>query len=286
MKNFELIDDYLSNRLNGAEKEAFEKQLDQDPTLRSELTFQKQVVSGIRHARAAELKAMLNKVPVGGSVIEFSVMRMAAGLAGAAIVAGSIYYFANRGELPPIDKAATNMGEEVEKKATEQPTNTQPESQPSDSASTPAPDDQSAPKKEEDKKPAKKKTSMVTPVAKPTLEVSDPSGDLSDDNTANQHVATASLKSAVSPASVQVELDSSNKKYDFHYQFVNGKLMLFGPFDRSLYEVLEVNGEQRAIFLVYKESYYLLDEEQSNITKLQPIRETKLISTLKDYRKI
>lgn len=284
MKNFELIDDYLSNRLKGAEREAFEKQLDQDPTLKSDLAFQKQVVNGIRQARAAELKAMLNKVPVGGTVIEFSVMRMAAGLAGAAILAAGIYYYANRGEFPPIDKAATNVGGETPVK----PDNTQPESQqPNDSSTTPLPEQkQDSPKKDDEKKPASKKTSQVTPVVKPNLEVADPSAELADDTHTNSPVTTAAYQPGVTASAIQVELDSSNKKYDFHYQFVNGKLMLYGPFDRSLYELLEVNGQQHAIFLVYKDSYYLLDSEQTAITKLQPIRESKLISTLKDYRKI
>lgn len=282
MKNFELIDDYLSNRLQGAEKEAFEKQLGQDPTLKSELAFQKQVVNGIRHARAAELKAMLNKVPVGGAVVQFSLMRMAAGVAGAALLAAGIYYYANRGEFPPIDKAATDMGGEVDKPQ-EQP---EPQ-QPADSSTNPQGEqNEVAPNKDNEKKPASKKISQVTPVSKPTLDVSDPSADFAEDNMSNAPVATASYKPEVSSSSLQVELDSSNKNYDFHYQFVNGKLMLYGPFDKSLYEVLEVNGDQHAIFLVYQENYYLLDAEQSHITKLHPIRESKLISTLRGYRKI
>ena len=77
MSNFELIDDYLSNRLTGAEKEAFEKQLNNDPSLKSDLDFQKRIVEGIRTARATELKSMLSKVPVGGASasMDFSVMK-------------------------------------------------------------------------------------------------------------------------------------------------------------------------------------------------------------------
>jgi hypothetical protein len=39
MSNFELIDDYLTNRLNEQEKEAFEKQLESDPALKADVDF-------------------------------------------------------------------------------------------------------------------------------------------------------------------------------------------------------------------------------------------------------
>src|SRR6478752_7177506 len=63
-KDFELLDDYLSNRLSGEEKAAFEKKLEADPELKQELNVQQDFVEGIRKARIAELKSMLNNIPV------------------------------------------------------------------------------------------------------------------------------------------------------------------------------------------------------------------------------
>src|SRR5690348_13754907 len=62
--DFELLDDYLSNRLNESDKLAFEKKIEGDPELKQELKVQQEFVDGIRNARVAELKSMLNNVPV------------------------------------------------------------------------------------------------------------------------------------------------------------------------------------------------------------------------------
>jgi hypothetical protein len=288
MSNFELIDDYLSNRLTGAEKEAFEKQLSNDPSLKSDLDFQKRIVEGIRAARAAELKNMLGKVPVGGTSVsmDFSVVRMAAGIIAAGVVGATIYFYVTRGETPPFDKAATDLNKTTEELK-------KPETQPEDVTKVAADSSKeeapvAAPEKESKKQPARKRDTAqpeVKPAQKPKLEVTDPSADLeSSDNTKSDNPSTNLNHADIRPSHIQVDIDSSSKKYDFHYQFVNGKLMLFGTFDKSLYEVLEINGGKHAVFLFYKDAYYLLDENQHKITKLEPITDKALISKLKEYR--
>jgi hypothetical protein len=65
MKYFELIDDYLTNRLGETEKLAFENELQSNLALQKEVAFQKLVIEGVKKARATELKSMLNNVPMG-----------------------------------------------------------------------------------------------------------------------------------------------------------------------------------------------------------------------------
>jgi len=281
MSNFELIDDYLSNRLKGSEKEAFEKQLVNDPSLKSDLDFQKQIVEGVRTARAAELKAMLSKVPVGGTSIsmDFSVVKMAAGIIAAGVVGAAIYFYATHGELPPFSKAATDLNlktEELQKPEAIKPDVTKVVTDSTEGTeTTPAPINESAKPRQE----------PVKPVEKPKLEVTDPSADLQQDNSSDNEPTANIRRSDISPSHVQVGIDSSNKKFDFHYQFVGNKLMLYGDFDRALYEVLEINGDNHALFFFYKDAYYLLDENEHKITKLEPIKDTSLINKLKEYRK-
>lgn len=289
MSNFELIDDYLANRLNGAEKEAFEKQLINDPSLKSDLDFQKHIVEGVRKARAAELKNMLNKVPVGATTVpmDFSVMKMAAGIIAAGAVSAVLYFYVTRGEVPPFDKAATDLNkttEQLDKQVPEQPdvTKVAPDSaaEKKEVAPTVKPESKIAPKKEDSPE------QEVKPAEKPKLEVTDPSSELeSNDNTRNDNPSTTLRRSDITPSHIQVDVDSSNKKYNFHYQFVGGKLMLYGSFDKSLYEVLEINGDKHSVFLYYKDAYYLLDENQHKLTKLEPITDTALVGKLKEYRK-
>lgn len=286
MSNFELIDDYLSNRLRGAEKEAFEKQLNNDPSLKSDLDFQKQVIEGIRTARTTELKAMLNKVPVGGATVsmDFSVMRMAAGIIAAGVVGAAIYFYATHGELPPFNKAATDLNstEDLKKPEATEPdvTNVAPDS---NEVKETVPAVNEEPKKEPKKQSEPKQE--VKPAEKPKLDVANPSDELNSNDNKQEEPTSNLRRGDITPSHVQVEMDSSNKKFDFHYQFAGNKLMLYGHFDRSLYEVLEINGDNHALFLFYKDAYYLLDETQTKITKLEPIKDAALINKLRDYRK-
>src|SRR5687768_16764423 len=63
-RDFEMLDDYLANRLGEQEKSAFEQKLNTDPDLKSEYELQQQLINGIKKARVAELKAMMGKIPV------------------------------------------------------------------------------------------------------------------------------------------------------------------------------------------------------------------------------
>lgn len=284
MSNFDLIDDYITNRLQGADREAFEKQLASDPGLKSEVELQKQIIEGVRAARAAELKTMLGNVPIDNTIqVDFSVVRFAAGLAAAGVLAASLYfYFKPEINLPD---ASTDLLKKSEQLKNEKPQEEQPASSGDSSTSVPP-----AEEKKEEVKPEEKKEKKAVPavkvsaVQKPSIKVSNPSDDLqSDESNGNDELASTTRRSATA-SSVTIDVDSSSKKYDFHYQFVANKLMLFGAFDKSLYELIEVNGENAALFLVYKDQYYLLDQQQKEITKLQPIKDMALIKKLKEYR--
>jgi hypothetical protein len=278
MNNFELIDDYLANRLKGGEREAFESQLGNDPALKSELELQKQIVEGIKHARATELKAMLSRVPVGGAQIEFSVLRIAAGVVLAGVVsAATYYYFKSEESFPPIENAAAD----VAKKDSAKPEETKPEA-----TTTPEENEGDkvvAPEKKE-KASKENPSEEIKPAVKPSIELADPSAELSEESRPSVELPESGSKPEIAPSHVQVQMDSSNKKYDFHYQFAGNKLMLYGSFDRSLYEVLEINNGNHALFLFYKNNFYLLDESNKDITKLSAITDQALLKKLREYR--
>jgi hypothetical protein len=278
MSNFELIDSYLTNRLNEQERQAFEQQIKSDPALKADVEFQASIVEGLKKARAAELKAMLNKVPVNNTPVQFSVLKMAAGLVGTAVLVSAIYlYFKkdNQSEVPgpttPIEDSTKQKEQTKEVKATEEVTN---EGQSTEVNKT-----------EDKKEPSVKPAEKITPsknVTKPKLDVVNPSEDLTE-STPTRETVEPSKPGLATPA-IEVEVDSASKKYSFHYQFVNGKVILFGSFDKSLYEILEINGETHSTFLFYKENYFTLDESKHEITRLEAIKDKALIKKLKEYR--
>jgi hypothetical protein len=77
----------------------------------------------------------------------------------------------------------------------------------------------------------------------------------------------------------------TNKKYNYHYQFKDGKLFLYGPFEKELYEIMEFfNEEKRTLFLYHNENYYLLKDNSTSLKPLNPIQDTELLNKLKEYR--
>lgn len=279
MSNFELIDNYLTNRLSEPERAAFEQQMKSDPALKADVEFQASIVEGLKKARVAELKKMLNKVPVNSAPVQFSALKLTAGLVGTVVLVSTIYlYFkeVNQPEVPsptPTEdsiKQREQTKEEV--KAIEEVAN---EDQPTEVNKKPA----------DKKEPTLNATEKITPsktVTKPKLDVVDPSEDLTE-STPTRETIEPSKPGLATPA-MEVEVDSASKKYSFHYQFVDGKVILFGPFDKSLYEILEINGGTHATFLFYKENYFTLDESKHEITPLEVIKDKALIKKLKEFR--
>jgi hypothetical protein len=161
----------------------------------------------------------------------------------------------------------------------------EPSQEQKDSPSVPAPvEDEKEEAKPEVKKERKAEQVNARAVQKPTLQVSDPSAELESNETKEESNTEANRLANISATNVDVEIDSSNKKYDFHYQFASNKLMLYGSFDKSLYELIEINGENAALFLFYKEQYFLLDQKQEKIVALKAIKDAGLIKKLKEYR--
>ena len=119
MSNFELIDDYLANRLNEQDRKDFEHQLDGDPALKEEVDFQQQVVSGVRQARAIELKSMLNNIPVTGSF--WSGGKIAAAAVTVGLVATSLYFYQKEDEqlITPIESVQQEISTPPSEHATE-----------------------------------------------------------------------------------------------------------------------------------------------------------------------
>lgn len=265
MTNFEKIDDYLANRLPAEEKAAFEQAMEGDPALKSEVGLQGQIIKGIQQARAAELKHMLQQSPVPSS--GWTAGQVTAGVLLAGVLGAGLYLYLRPEpeSLPPAPEVVTQPA------ITPEPTPTPESTKEEKTADEPRKSTATAPKKK-----------TVTPVQKPDIQVTDPSAELTD--TSAPEVTSAPERSNISVSKMEVVTMAPDKKYTFHYQFAENKLHLYGPFDRNLYEILEINGDSHAVFLFYRENYYLLDETQHAITPLAPVRDGQLLKKLREYR--
>lgn len=286
-KDLELLDDYLSNRLEGDHKLDFKKRLESDSSLKSELEFQKALVDGIKNARVAELKSMLNQTVVPSPTNSSVFAKAAVTIAVIAAVGTGLYFLLNE-EAPVV--------EPVSQRTLDESTNNEPLQEESIVAEeSDTQDDMMASEKEtvdeqvtsskpiESKAPEKKSEIAKAPVKQPTLEPYDPTKELEQTSEKPEAVQEGGVPSVTS-STIVVQTDDTNRKLNFHYQFKDGKLFLLGSFEKDLYEILEFfNDNKRTIFLYYNSGYYLLDEEQTSPTPLKPISDQSLIKKLKEY---
>lgn len=286
MTNFELIDDYLTNRLTEADKVAFEKQLASDPSLNADLELQRNILEGIKKVRALELKTMLNNVPLTGLNGGFTGVKIAAAIATVGLVSAGLYYYLSS----PAENPTAAPQQEVVTSSPQPENLNSPPDQNTPPSETIVEEDKEKEKdsSENTKLPAKSnaKKEVEQPVAqenRPKIEVLDPTEELPLEGE-DEPSETEGVRSVINASHIAVETNPSSKKYNFHYQFSNGKLMLYGPFDNSLYEIIEISGDAHAVFLFYKENYYLLNEKQAEITALHPIKDSALIKKLREYR--
>lgn len=74
-----------------------------------------------------------------------------------------------------------------------------------------------------------------------------------------------------------------HRLYDFHYQFLDNKLFLYGDFGQTPYEIIALNlAEGRHLFLKYDTRFYTIDSQQTEVAPLQAIEDSVLINALKN----
>jgi hypothetical protein len=280
MSNFELIDDYLTNRLNEQDRKSFEQQMAVDPSLKAEVALQEEIIQGLKAARVAELKAMLSKVPAATPTLYFSPLRIAAGLIGTAVLATGLYFYFEKNNGFNPTQLSSSLVDSIRR--TEQP-NAEIES---DSISQDL--NINSPQIEKVIDPAEGKKEVLNSKKnaedyKPAIDLLDPTEELQKVEHAYSHID--GNKASISISKIEVTVKADERKFKSHYQFVNGKLTLYGDFDHDLYEIIEVNAQKsRSLFLYYKASYYVLDETRKEIMVLKEISDPVLIQKLKTFR--
>lgn len=277
-RDLELLDDYLSNRLDGQEKEAFEERLKNDSSLSEEFKIQQSLVQGIQQARVAELKSILNSIPV--TSVPPSQTALLTKIGSWALVTGLVatatYFYVTRNDSSPVKQEQTEQEkivkpiqqEQNSPVKSEEPIAVQPE--------------KSEAKTESAAKPKEKAEEIIV---KPAIQAYDPTTEETEANQKYEKEQLAIISNAFVTSSMEVETLTNDKKYNFHYVFKDDKLVLYGAFEKNLYEILEfISEESKTVVLYYKTSYYLLDVSKTVPTTLTPIKNRELLRKLQQHR--
>ena len=279
MTNTELINAYLDNELSDADRMNFEQRLEGDAVLQQELALQKDVIEGIRLARKAQLKQMLNNVPVAQTTAWSAGKIASVATIVAATIAGIFYFMPdNESEVPST--ATTEITEPQQPETTpeviaEAEPNDTEENLPEEAENvvTQPMEDTTADSMEEtvETQPENKRPVVAPNFEREDTERSDVTAP--DGSILGEKVST--------PSETEVEIETANGNYNFHYAFEPGMLKLYGDFEKELYEILEFNTEEGSVwFLEYREKFYFLDNSSSEIRPLSEVKDAKLLEVL------
>ena len=315
LKQMELIESYLQDKLSPEMANDFVKKITADPNLKSEVEFQRDIVESVKVARKAELKARLNRINVTGtssssqtgSVLTASAFFIALGL--------GIYFISSP---EPISQEITILqSDQKPKNESNILTNeddkelaeiTTQDDEPTiitntDSAQSKVAAPELIAQKQVDKDrtdPVKSSSSNdvsdkdykdqasndIAIVEKPMVVIPDITSDFVDDDelesTEELDVTDNSISMKDESTIAKFEIENlKDDKYTFNYRFKKGKLLLYGNFSASPYEIIELNtNEGKRIYLYYSDEFYPLNEEQSKIADLTAITEKSLIQEL------
>ncbi len=276
MENFQKVEAYFNNEFSDTEKADFLNEVETNTELNTEFNFQKDVINGIKEARKAELKAMLNQVPISAfNTASSGLYKYIFGGAATILLGTAFWYYTNSEQIiaTPVQKTVAVINSEEESIATPK-------------LKEAAPVTTRIAKSQELIKPASttsKATSPqpVTPNLPSSEDVMD-SGNISEEKLNIPEAISNSSVNLNSKVNVEVKL---KKKYNFHYQYSNEGIVLYGDFKEGLFEILELNkNESTDYYLFYKSNYYYINENSDKITSLKPVTNKSLKNKLSALR--
>lgn len=306
----ESLDNYLLGKLSAEEQAAMEAKLAADSQLQEEMLLQRDIVQALQETRRMELKARLNSVEVGAGSFSTAVgIKIAAGVALIGLIGTGIYLYLNQQPAETAALAAeklelTNYPQTDSYSVPAIPVvveTTAPAIEEEQQQTTaPAPELASAPSVPAAATPALiVKNSAPAKAAEEKKEVSRKEVQIQKPSLLNSF-GDAEFIAGTEQAEVPVDAMSRNRqfasknieisaqphdKYNFHYQFYDNRLYIYGEFNQKPYEILEINTEGTTIYYLYFENnYYGLKDNQQKLTKLRRISNDKLIKELEITR--
>jgi len=285
MTNRERIEAYFDNELSSTEKESLLQEMESDSSLKSDFEMQKEIIEGIKAYRKEQLIAKLNTVKVS-SVGQASFLKLAGILGAVAIISGGTlwYFYSNNNSIEP-EKQEPNQ-EVVLEDTSPQINPEQPAiaEEPTEEVEISKPIEEPVESGSETVRETTKTEQSVTPeAAVPDLVEpdSDATPEIDENPDAPQTIATGTA-AVTSTADIVVKL---HKKYDFHYQVIGGDLTLYGEFDNSKFELIELNTNLGLkLYLFYDKLYYELKSDTEDIRPLSPVEDNEIIAQLDKRR--
>ena len=282
------LEAYFSGAMSETDRILFEGRVESNPELKAEFDRQNDIVEGLKAHRRAELKTRLNNISVEptliGTLMQGSMMKSLTYGLTAVMVATGGYFFYNTESAIQYHIESLNAKSHY---ITESALNPSVQSldyrfegnlQMLDYV-------EAAPvmkKREIAKEITSPKQQIVfeVPEVRPTQEESFDGVDV--DLTAMERIEEVSGISEVDKVNIQT---IHSRKYNFHYRLEDNRLFLYGKFNESPYEIIEISTPgSKKLFFYYDGDFYQLRKNASSITPLSKIENRELIHELDELK--
>ena len=290
---------YLENALSQPERVSLENEINKDPNLKMEFELQNDIIQGIQQVRKAELKAMLNNVPVGGGGIgsNLTVTHYISAAFLTILVGMGVFYLlpddpenslsATSNEvtqnteskeetvdISDVDKASTMVPKEITKKEVE------PVAKPEEGIL-----DKPTTEQVENIDIEENTTSLEENLTLAKPSVLESFNTIINDTDKIDIPEHSLLEKSDIESTMVVKIENKFKEFYNHYQFKNNSLILYGDFNDT-YEIIDLHKiGKRAIYLYYEGHYHHLSTEQNTIAKLIVVEDSSIITQLDNLRK-
>lgn len=280
----EQIEAYLKGELSPENASVLENEIAKNPILSNEVDLQKSIIETIKESRKAELKARLNNIDVqSGSQSWWKY----AAVASLVTSFGAWMYFNTSPVIKTEQLEGVNKTEEKASSTSETTVDNSVLASNKEVNSEKVGKKELAVKETSSNKAAKKDKKVKDQIPSlPTLNTPEESGEyepLNKDLDAPRHNLTSTPHLASTVAGVEVV---KSKKHKFHYRYFDTKLFLYGNFDSNTYDILELNTSNgQSLYLKYESKYFSLEQNKTEISKLEQVSDADILKKLEEIQK-
>ncbi|MFY0654243.1 MAG: hypothetical protein JXQ96_19555 [Cyclobacteriaceae bacterium] len=277
-----LVNKYLDGQMSGSEQYIFEEQLIKDPMLKTEFDHQNEIVHGLKEYRKSQLKARLDNVSVGpgilGMLTQSSTMKTMSYVVTSLIVGTATYLYLSEEEIERVNFAGVDsklefLNMEYQEIALQNELNYRYSEKRTKGTWVEGTDPIAT--------PVENNSSNVNFSVPEVSE--DLSGDIIPQPDQILEKVISNNKALADPTKID-KVDIENvvtNRYRFHYRLDNNKLYLYGKFEASPYEILEINSYQsKKLFFYYNGNYFRLRQGVNEISPLIKIEDPTVINEL------
>ena len=272
----DLIDAFLEGRLSQEQLIVFDERLKVDPDFGHKLAKEREIIEGLQSFRKIQLKNQLQNIDISLRQLRYRKLKIGVAFAGLAIISiSTLLLFEN-----PFATTTPSGRQSLQKLAT------------SDFISIPVnirtqllPHSIIQPVQEKIKllKSTKEITQYLTPKNKNERQTSfqlnlpsTPDFTLADDfpfegiESSFDDLAGLSEIHSIGKENHLNIVNEEGSKYNFHYQFEENQLQLYGEFSKEIYQIIELKGKSKdQYFLYFSKNFYQLNNTKGKIIALR-----------------